>query len=56
MVKVGYAELNELQKGPLCPFVGTRIDLTEIRQYGDNYVRGEDVELWRIKYVREETV
>lgn len=34
-------------------FVGTRIDLTEIPQYANNYNRGRDVELWQIKYARE---
>uniref|UniRef100_A0A1J3H679 Methyltransferase-like protein 22 n=2 Tax=Noccaea caerulescens TaxID=107243 RepID=A0A1J3H679_NOCCA len=33
-------------------FVGKRIDITQIPQYAKGYDRGEDVELWEIKYVR----
>ncbi|VVA95967.1 unnamed protein product [Arabis nemorensis] len=33
-------------------FVGKRIDVTQIPQYVKGYDRGEDVELWEIKYVR----
>ena len=33
-------------------FVGKRIDLKQIPQYTKAYDRGEDVELWEIKYVR----
>ncbi|CAA7025790.1 unnamed protein product [Microthlaspi erraticum] len=32
-------------------FVGRRIDVTQIPQYAKGYDRGEDVELWEIKYV-----
>nr|XP_043637076.1 methyltransferase-like protein 22 [Erigeron canadensis]XP_043637077.1 methyltransferase-like protein 22 [Erigeron canadensis]XP_043637078.1 methyltransferase-like protein 22 [Erigeron canadensis] len=46
-------EQMELQNGSLCAFAGTRIDLTEIPQYASNYDRGQDVELWQIKYARE---
>ncbi|KAI3806870.1 hypothetical protein L1987_22788 [Smallanthus sonchifolius] len=48
------AENNELPNGSLSAFVGTRIDLTKIPQYAFNYNRGLDLELWKIKYVREE--
>ncbi|XP_076920315.1 uncharacterized protein LOC143581402 [Bidens hawaiensis] len=48
------AENNELYNGSLSYFVGTRIDLTKIPQYAINYNRGHDLELWKIKYVREE--
>ena len=33
-------------------FVGKRIDLKQIPQYTKAYDRGEDVELWEIKYIR----
>lgn len=33
-------------------FVGKRIDLKQIPQYTKGYDRGEDVELWEIRYVR----
>lgn len=33
-------------------FVGNRIDLKQIPQYTQGYDRGEDVELWEIRYVR----
>lgn len=33
-------------------FVGKRIDVKQILQYTKGYDRGEDVELWEIKYVR----
>ncbi|XP_031388729.1 methyltransferase-like protein 22 isoform X2 [Punica granatum] len=33
-------------------FVGKCIDLTQIPRYIDSYDRGDDVELWEIKYVR----
>lgn len=46
-------EHDDLQNGSLCAFVGTRIDLTEIPQYANNYDRGQDVELWQIRYARE---
>ncbi|KAI3670489.1 hypothetical protein L1987_87824 [Smallanthus sonchifolius] len=49
-----HAENSELPNGSLCAFVGTRIDLTSIPQYAFNYNRGCDLELWKIKYVREE--
>jgi len=32
-------------------FVGKPIDVSEIPQYVREYERGEDVELWEIKYV-----
>ncbi|CAH8258842.1 unnamed protein product [Arabidopsis lyrata] len=32
-------------------FVGKRIDVTQIPQYLKGYDRGDDVELWEIKYV-----
>ncbi|KAI3763323.1 hypothetical protein L1987_53777 [Smallanthus sonchifolius] len=48
------AENSELPNGSLCAFVGTHIDLTSIPQYAFNYNRGHDLELWKIKYVREE--
>ncbi|XP_076891666.1 uncharacterized protein LOC143543168 [Bidens hawaiensis] len=48
------AENNELHNGSLSYFVGTRIDVTKIPQYAINYNRGHDLELWKIKYVREE--
>ncbi|KVH97969.1 hypothetical protein Ccrd_023785 [Cynara cardunculus var. scolymus] len=46
-------EHDDLENRSLCAFVGTRIDLTEIPRYADNYDRGQDVELWQIKYARE---
>ncbi|CAH8337052.1 unnamed protein product [Eruca vesicaria subsp. sativa] len=33
-------------------FVGKRIDVKQIPQYTKDYDRGEDIELWEIKYVR----
>ncbi|XP_022010219.1 methyltransferase-like protein 22 isoform X3 [Helianthus annuus] len=47
------AENNELQNGSASAFVGTRIDLTEIPHYAVNYNRGHDLELWKIKYMKE---
>lgn len=36
-----------------CPtrFVGVRINLEEIPQYVQEYERGNDVEIWRIRYM-----
>ncbi|KAJ9559501.1 hypothetical protein OSB04_004661, partial [Centaurea solstitialis] len=47
------AENDDLQNQSLCAFVGTRIDLTEIPQYANNYDRGKDVELWQINEEEE---
>ncbi|KAL9689134.1 hypothetical protein QQ045_033566 [Rhodiola kirilowii] len=34
----------------LTPFIGKLIDLTQLPQYMNEYARGNDVELWEIKY------
>ncbi|PWA56755.1 methyltransferase family protein [Artemisia annua] len=47
-------EHDKIQTGSSCAFIGTRIDLTKIPQYANDYIRGQDVELWQIKYAREE--
>lgn len=47
-------ECHDLQNGSSPCFVGTSIDLTEIPQYVMNYERGQDVELWKIKYEKRE--
>ncbi|XP_010430042.1 PREDICTED: methyltransferase-like protein 22 [Camelina sativa] len=57
VVANGYACFRSYIKGEgLCKqekgvFVGKRIDITQIPQYMKDYDRGEDVELWEIKYV-----
>ncbi|CAK9185665.1 unnamed protein product [Ilex paraguariensis] len=43
-------EHGELEYGSLPCFVGKCIDLTQIPQYVREYDRGNDVELWQIKY------
>ncbi|KAL8226162.1 hypothetical protein R6Q57_018719 [Mikania cordata] len=48
------AENNMLQNGSSSAFVGTRIDLTKIPQHANNYNRGHDLELWKIKYLRKD--
>ncbi|KAJ4958910.1 hypothetical protein NE237_026021 [Protea cynaroides] len=45
------AECMELEDGLLPCFVGKRIDLAQIPQYVREYERGNDVEIWQIKYV-----
>ncbi|CAH2068020.1 unnamed protein product, partial [Thlaspi arvense] len=57
VVANGYACFRSyIQEDGLCErkdksFVGKRIDVTQIPQYTKGYDRGEDVELWEIKYV-----
>ncbi|XP_023762104.2 uncharacterized protein LOC111910497 [Lactuca sativa] len=52
--EINDAEHHELlQNGMECTFVGSRIDLTEIPQYANNYDRGQDLELWEIRYARK---
>ncbi|KAI8544426.1 hypothetical protein RHMOL_Rhmol08G0295900 [Rhododendron molle] len=43
-------ECNDLKSRSLPCFVGKRIDLAEIPQYMREYDRGNDVEIWQIKY------
>ncbi|CAL5439810.1 unnamed protein product [Camellia sinensis] len=43
-------ECNDLKSRSLPCFVGKLIDLTQIPQYVREYDRGNDVELWQIKY------
>nr|KAJ0225920.1 hypothetical protein LSAT_V11C100014600 [Lactuca sativa] len=54
LATINDAEHHELlQNGMECTFVGSRIDLTEIPQYANNYDRGQDLELWEIRYARK---
>ncbi|ESQ26996.1 hypothetical protein EUTSA_v10018901mg [Eutrema salsugineum] len=46
-----YIKEDELCEQEEKSFVGKRIDVTQIPQYTKGYDRGEDVELWEIKYV-----
>lgn len=46
-------ECNDLKSRSLPCFVGKRIDLTQIPQYVREYDRGNDVELWQIKYEKQ---
>ena len=48
------AEHDDISDGSSCAFIGTRIDLTNIPQYANDYIRGQDVELWQMKYARKE--
>nr|VDD29999.1 unnamed protein product [Brassica oleracea] len=59
VVANGYACFRRYIKEDMLPFytcdkkssfVGKRIDLKQIPQYTKAYDRGEDVELWEIKY------
>ncbi|KAG2276972.1 hypothetical protein Bca52824_059527 [Brassica carinata] len=61
VVANGYACFRRYIKEDMLPFytcdkkssfVGKRIDLKQIPQYTKAYDRGEDVELWEIKYVQ----
>ncbi|GJS98922.1 methyltransferase-like protein 22 isoform X2 [Tanacetum coccineum] len=47
-------EHDKIPNGSSRAFIGTRMDLTKIPQYANEYIRGQDVELWQIKYAREE--
>lgn len=46
-------ECNDIKSKSLPCFVGKRIDLTEIPQYMREYDRGNDVEIWQIKYEKQ---
>ncbi|XP_023528002.1 methyltransferase-like protein 22 isoform X1 [Cucurbita pepo subsp. pepo] len=46
---------SSLQQESKPCFIGNRIDLANIPQYVLNYERGEDVEIWQIKYCRKES-
>lgn len=46
------AEENILGSECACRFVGRLINLEEIPQYVQEYSRGNDVELWQIKYLK----
>lgn len=47
---------NVLDTKEALGFVGRRIDLTQIPQYVVSYDRGNDVEIWEIKYIRGNSV
>lgn len=47
------AECNDKKSKSLPCFVGKRVDLTEIPQYMREYDRGNDVEIWQIKYEKQ---
>lgn len=44
-------ECSSLENSKLPCFVGKLIDLTEIPQYVREYDRGNDVEIWQIRYI-----
>lgn len=44
------AEIGGLEYETSPYFVGKRIDLTQVPQYVREYERGNDVEIWQIKY------
>lgn len=46
-----YVKEDGIGKQEKRSFVGKRIDVTQIPHYLKDYDRGEDVELWEIKYV-----
>ncbi|KAF7136480.1 hypothetical protein RHSIM_Rhsim08G0222000 [Rhododendron simsii] len=46
-------ECNDLKSRSLPCFVGKRIDLADIPQYMREYDRGNDVEIWQIKYEKQ---
>lgn len=46
----GDAECEEVKTGSLPCFVGKRIDITQIPKYVREYERGNDVEIWQIRY------
>lgn len=46
------ADCDDLESRSLCYFLGKRVDLSQIPQYVRGYERGNDVELWQIKYVK----
>ncbi|XP_019077703.1 uncharacterized protein LOC100256576 isoform X3 [Vitis vinifera] len=48
-------ECESLEHEPLPRFVGKPIDLTQIPQYVREYNRGNDIEIWQIKYVRRKS-
>ncbi|XAR50629.1 hypothetical protein NMG60_11004999 [Bertholletia excelsa] len=45
-------EEDDLESKCLPCFVGKRIDLTQVPQYMREYDRGNDVELWHVKYLQ----
>ena len=50
------AECESLEHDDSMPFfVGKPIDLTQIPQYVREYNRGNDIEIWQIKYVRRKS-
>lgn len=46
----GDAEYGDVESGSVPCFVGKRIDITRVPQYVRKYDRGNDVEIWQIKY------
>lgn len=46
------AEEDGVETGFPRRFVGRLVNLEEIRQYVQEYERGNDVELWQIRYVK----
>lgn len=50
------AEYEELGYGTSPCFVGKRVDLSLIPQYVREYDRGNDVELWHIKFAGRKPV
>lgn len=53
-LKVEDAEEDGVETGFPRRFVGRLVNLEEIRQYVQEYERGNDVELWQIRYVKLE--
>ncbi|KAK7847323.1 methyltransferase-like protein 22 [Quercus suber] len=47
------SECEDIKNGSVPCFVGKRIDITQIPQYVRDYDRGNDVEIWRIKYEKK---
>ncbi|KAK4590621.1 hypothetical protein RGQ29_020968 [Quercus rubra] len=49
------SECEGIKNGSVPCFVGKRIDITQIPQYVRDYDRGNDVEIWRIKYEKKKS-
>ncbi|XP_050289830.1 uncharacterized protein LOC126727981 [Quercus robur] len=49
------SECKDIKNGSVPCFVGKRIDITQIQQYVRDYDRGNDVEIWRIKYEKKKS-
>ncbi|KAM3747674.1 hypothetical protein ACB098_05G052700 [Castanea mollissima] len=47
------SECEDIKNGSVPCFVGKRIDITQIPQYVRDYDRGNDVEIWQIKYEKK---